>query len=190
MSDAAVAEMIPEAAPKPVPVPKADDEKPKKKAAPKKKKAKAPEFDPSLFTPESIATQIQGVHEIAAVFLGPAARIAEGPALAMGKSIAQIIELYGMEWVMKYMPWVGLVLTVAACETPVALAVKADMTRKREAKQRGEPVTDHQGPSIGLGSALTSTDELEAEIRVLRNRLPASEPAPRRGRPRKPAPGV
>ncbi|MFP5213027.1 MAG: hypothetical protein ACLGPL_06570, partial [Acidobacteriota bacterium] len=185
MSDAAAAELIPEATPKPVPVPKPEDEKPKKKAAPKKKKAKAPEFDPSLFTPESIATQIQGVHEIAAVFLGPAARIGEGPALAMGKSIAQIIELYGMEWVMKYMPWVGLVLTVAACETPVALAVKADIARKREAKQRGE-VPDHSGsPSLSIARVLPPADQLREEIRELRNRVPEGEPPKRRGRPRK-----
>ena len=175
---------IPEATPKAVPVPKAEDEKPKKKAAPKKKKAKAPEFDPSLFTPESIATQIQGVHEIAAVFLGPAARIGEAPALAMGKSIAQIIELYGMEWVMKYMPWVGLVLTVAACETPVALAVKADITRKREAKQRGE-VPEPNGPSLSIARVLPPADQLREEIRELRNRIPEGEPPKRRGRPRK-----
>ncbi len=185
MSDAAVAEIIPEATPKAVPVPKAEDEKPKRKAAPKKKKAKAPEFDPSLFTPESIATQIQGVHEIAAVFLGPAARIGEAPALAMGKSIAQIIELYGMEWVMKYMPWVGLVLTVAACETPVALAVKADIARKREAKQRGEvPEPNSSGPSLSIARVLPPTDQLREEIRELRNRVPDGEPPKRRGRPR------
>ena len=184
MSDTALAEIIPEATPKPVPVPKPEDEKPKRKPSPKKKKAKAPEFDPSLFTPESIATQIQGVHEIAAVFLGPAARIGEGPALAMGKSIAQIIELYGMEWVMKYMPWVGLVLTVAACETPVALAVKADITRKREAKQRGE-VPEPNGPSLSIARVLPPADQLREEIRELRNRIPEGEPPKRRGRPRK-----
>ena len=176
---------IPEATPKAVPVPKAEDEKPKRKPSPKKKKAKAPEFDPSLFTPESIATQIQGVHEIAAVFLGPAARIGEGPALAMGKSIAQIIELYGMEWVMKYMPWVGLVLTVAACETPVALAVKADLARKRAAQRRGEVPEAQGGSSLSIARVLPPADQLREEIRELRNRVPEGQPPPRRGRSQK-----
>lgn len=181
----AAAEVIPEATPKTVPIPKVE-EKPKRKAAAKKKKSQTPAFDPALFTPEAIATQIQGAHEIASVFLGPAARIGEAPALAMGKSIAQIIELYGMEWVMRYMPWIGLVLTVAACETPVALAVKADIARKREAKQRGEvPEPNSSGPSLSIARVLPPADQLREEIRELRNRVPEGEPPKRRGSPRK-----
>ena len=103
----------------------------------------------------------------------------------MGKSIAQIIELYGMEWVMRYMPWVGLVLTVAACETPVALAVKADIARKREAKQRGEVPEPQGGPSLSIARVLPPADQLREEIRELRGRIPDGEPPKRRGRPSK-----
>lgn len=184
----AAAEVIPEAAPKAVPIPKVE-EKPKKKPAAKKKKPPAPAFDPALFTPEAIATQIQGAHEIAAVFLGPAARIGEAPALAMGTSIAQIIELYGMDWVMRYMPWIGLVLTVAACETPVALAVKADRDRKRAARQRSE-VPEPQ-PALSLGQVLAPVTTLEEEVHALRQQhVPDGQPAARRRRSRQPTAGI
>ena len=168
---------IPEATPKTVPVPKTDAPAPKKKPV-KKKKAKAPEFNPELFTPQAIATQIQGVHEIAAVFLGPAAKMPEASALAMGSQIHHIIELYGMDWVMKYLPWIGLVLTTAACETPVIMAVKQDLARKRRGEARPEPDPAH--PARSPLALMLNTQALEEEVRELQQQ------SPRRGRARAP----
>ncbi len=172
---------IPEAAPKAVPIPRAVVEKPKARKKPAKKKPV--DLDPAVWSAQAIGTQIQGVHEIAAIFLGPAAKMPEASALAMGTAIHQIIELYGMDWLMRYLPWLGLILTTAACEAPIAMAVKADISRRQHGQKTGE-LPERPPSAVSLATLLPSTSTLEEEIHALesrpRNIIRAGAPRPRR----------
>ena len=157
MSETTEAIDIPAAAPKTVPIPKPEDGKAKKTKSPAKKK-KAVMMDPELFSADNIALQIVGAHEIAAVMLGPEARIEEKPARSMAEAIARIIELYDMEWLARIWPWVALALTIAMAETPVVLRT----VRARRQKTEGTP-SSPAGPLT-----LIDTTELEAEVNALR----------------------
>lgn len=136
--------IIPEAAPKTVAIQtgKTEEKKEKKPRKPrttkKKKEVKVLSLE-QLASPETIANQIKGGHMILAVFVGPEAMISDANAMMEAQAIYQIIELYGMEWLARWFPWLNLTMTVALAEYPTAYAIAMKLRANREKKKVETP---------------------------------------------------
>ncbi len=88
---------------------------------------------------DSIKMQIMGAHAVLNVMV-PGSMISETNAEAEAREIKNVIDIYGMDWLMKYLPILSLVGTIAFCEMPTAKAVAEFIREKRKKSEKGPVV--------------------------------------------------
>ena len=107
----------------------------------KKKKKKTP---PKLtMSVDDIQQQIIGAHFMLGVMI-PGVMITEEAAMNEAIAIKRIIDIYGMEWLEKFTPWVMLAIAVGMGEMPTMIAIKEKIAASRKPKLElvKEPMND------------------------------------------------
>ena len=103
------------------------DPKPKAKA---KKKKTPPKITMSV---EDIQQQIIGGHFILSTMV-PGAGISEEAAMNEAVAIKRIIDIYGMEWLEKFTPWVMLAIAIGMGEMQTLQAIQAKISERKKPK--------------------------------------------------------
>ena len=124
--------LISEAAPKHVKVERTDKTEQKEK---RKKKKKKHQIVSDVLTAENLATQIIGIHMMAALFLQmPQAQIAEEPAHLMAEALYEIIKEYDMAWLVRLAPWFSFAFITITVEAPIIIAIRTEWLRRKAAQ--------------------------------------------------------
>lgn len=104
-------------------------------------------------TPEMIAKQLFGLHQLASVMTGIDLSIQEEGAQDLGKAIYEVIKQYDLDFIGKYSPWFNLIITAAVVELPVFAKLKISLDARAKLK-KAKNVTPKVSKGIEPGEPL------------------------------------
>lgn len=119
------------------------------------KKAEPPKIE---LSPEILAQQVKGLHQIASMFV-PGAEIADPQAKMLGDAIYEVVKDSNLEWLQKYGKYINLAVTVAIVEFPVAMRVRAIRDQKiQEARAQQAQMQAPKSTGVDAGQPLRVVD--------------------------------